>query len=129
MPQDNKPKRLYSPAFYEKRIGIAKEKRAEVSRKRQSLAKSLERVKNIVALLQRRKKLAANPKNKKKLEAFDKKNSGYLGNPRPSLKKSVGLTNRLIRRRNSYLRAIKNLDARIKILTAKKSMSEKRRGS
>lgn len=129
MPDLKKTKRLFSPTFYEKRIGIAKEKRAEVSKKRQSLTESLKRVKNIVELLQRRKALAKNPHNKKKLAAFDKKNEGYLGNPRPSLKKSITLHNRLIRRRNSYLRAIKNLDSRIKVLEGNKKLSEKRRAA
>lgn len=128
-PEAKKPKRLFSPAFYEKRIGVAKDKRAEVSKKRQSLSQSLKRVKNIVELLQRRKNLAKNPHNKKKLDAFDKKNDSYLGSPRPSLKKSITLHNRLIRRRNSYLRAIKNLDSRIKGLEANLKLAEKRRAA
>ena len=127
MPAINKPKRLYSPAHYDKLIAVAKEKRAETSKKRQSLTNSLKRVKNIVDLLTRRANLAKNPHNKKKLAAFDKKNGEYLGTPRPSKRKTIGLHNRLIRRRNSYLRAMKNLDARIKMLESNKALSEKRR--
>ena len=113
--------RIYRPATYRKRMGVAKEALSKVKDKQKSCDASLKKMANIATLLTRRAGLKG-----AKLAAFNDKHRKYLGNVDKSEVSS--LHRKLSIRSRSLKKAKAVLDARIERLTKQLAQSIKHFG-